>query len=789
MPDLIVFAGARAIREERKRYRGRDGLMPRMLRMDEFERRAASVPGKRMVDALQRVFYLREAADFREFEKLRTRRELLRFFTRSDDFFRFFEETAAEKVSPERLAEADAYAEFGEHLEVLERLRENYREILEREGFSDRMFLPESYELNRGFLASFERAEVRLEGIPSRFELELMQRIAREKELRIRLRSTRFNRKVLERLRETGVELPEEEGEILLDLSAGELLEFRPRKLRIDARVRAVQERYDQVAAAMEEIGEMVEAGIAPERIALILPDERVQEIYRRYDRLGNLNFAMGFGICAEPACFVLRRLEEYWRGGEERELEALEAAGVEREKLRALSPSQKVDLQGFFEMLELLGLEESMLPQRLASLGKRDEIGERILQTAFRFERLFGDRELRRDLWLRFWIEALEELRRDDVRGGKVTVMGVLETRGMEFDGVVIVDFNEGIVPAVSGKDRFLNSSVRQHAGLPTRRDREALQKHYYARLMEGAQSVSVLYSLAEHRLPSRFLYELGLGEARTRGAPRRLFYPDPYVRLDASREEPVAFDPLALRWSPTMLKSWLECRRKFYYRYLKKWREKEREGVQEGTILHEVLRRLYQNPRLPETPQEWMDRLREEMRRMLPPTPELDYYRTLWLKSLEPFAKREIERFSQGWEVEKVEEIVEGTLEGLTFAGRVDRIDRKERSRMLLDYKTGSIQDANRSGKFEEMSDFQMVIYRRLLDARYPGIEAAFVRILDGGEWEPLRAVEEKEEQLRQHLRELASCREFLPEKSEDPATCRYCPYQLICERGEYL
>ncbi len=52
---------------------------------------------------------------------------------------------------------------------------------------------------------------------------------------------------------------------------------------------------------------------------------------------------------------------------------------------------------------------------------------------------------------------------------------MGVLETRGVSFRGVVIVDFNEGIVPASSSKDMFLNSAVRAFAGLHTRNDREA--------------------------------------------------------------------------------------------------------------------------------------------------------------------------------------------------------------------------------------------------------------------------------------------------------------------------
>ena len=54
-----------------------------------------------------------------------------------------------------------------------------------------------------------------------------------------------------------------------------------------------------------------------------------------------------------------------------------------------------------------------------------------------------------------------------DDVRGGKITVRGVLESRGIAYRAVVIVDVNEGIVPVSSSKDRFLNTAVRAFAGL----------------------------------------------------------------------------------------------------------------------------------------------------------------------------------------------------------------------------------------------------------------------------------------------------------------------------------
>jgi len=61
--------------------------------------------------------------------------------------------------------------------------------------------------------------------------------------------------------------------------------------------------------------------------------------------------------------------------------------------------------------------------------------------------------------------------------------------------------------------------------------------------------------------------------------------------------------------------------------------------------------------------------------------------------------------------------------------------------------------------------------------------------VKILDGGEPEYLAAPEEKEAQLREHLKELASLDGFAAERTEELRRCQYCPYRLLCERGEYL
>ena len=57
--------------------------------------------------------------------------------------------------------------------------------------------------------------------------------------------------------------------------------------------------------------------------------------------------------------------------------------------------------------------------------------------------------------------------LKLDDVSGGKVTAMGLLESRGLQFDGVIIIDFNDDLVPKRVENEMFLNAALRARAGL----------------------------------------------------------------------------------------------------------------------------------------------------------------------------------------------------------------------------------------------------------------------------------------------------------------------------------
>jgi len=788
--DLIIYPTTRAIREATKSLAQDSKLLPKMMTIDEFERRLAIAPNRVMVDAIERVLFLQEASNFDEFKLLQKERELLRFFLVGDDFFRFFEELALERVELDELLEADAYGEFAKHIEILKRLRERYQKILDSKNLIDRMFLPENYELNRAFLATFSGVQIYLEGVLGRFELELLEAVAKEKELTLHLRANRFNLKLIERLRDLGIDIPKEEGDLILSLDKKQVVEFKPNPLKLKAKVLATQERYEQIALALAEIEKMVQSNIKPEKIALILPDESLAEIVELYDRHNNFNFAKGYDyLYRDRGARVIDTLEKYLRTKEESLLELLVAMGLDNSFIESLKATMSLDIDGFFKLLEEFNNPHLITPKTLSKADS--EFYEQLLGAYYRLESLFKTRKLTLLEWLYCYREVLSEIRVDDTRGGKVTVMGVLETRGVSFDGVVILDFNEGIVPAKSSKDRFLNSSIRRFAKLPTKQDRSSLQKYYYSRLMERAKSLTIIYSKSDNRLPSPFIYELNLPEAIESQAPRSLLYSINTPRYKQDDIVVEDFNPKNILWSATMLKVYLECPRRFYYQYIEKLKDNSSsDELNEGRLAHTLLQRLYKNRSQILDKDLAKREIEEILEDLLPLNPKGNYLKILLKKRLDRFISWDIERFRDGWQVKEVEYSIKGNICGLNFCGKIDRVDENSSNLLLIDYKTGSTKGANSSKKsLDNMSDFQMPLYTLLLKERFSNIEPVFFKIFENRIYEPLRDIEAKSELLKEHLEKISLVDTLEAKKTDNLKVCEYCPYTLLCERGKYL
>ncbi|MCB4760342.1 MAG: PD-(D/E)XK nuclease family protein, partial [Sulfurovum sp.] len=678
---------------------------------------------------------LKKSTEFESFKKLKIDRDLVRFFTKSDALFKFFEELSFEQVALEVLAKADPYAEFGDHLRVLGELKFRYEEILASKGMIDRMFIPKNYRLNEGFLKSYDHIEIYLEGYLSHFELTLLQQVANHTQVVLFYYTSRFTKKMQERFESCGIVL-KEDCHITFDLGAKNILKSTPIKEEINTLVYCVEERDEQVALALMKIEEMVGEGVDPSEIVLVLPDESFKEHFMLFDHLNNLNFAMGYDYCHGRIARSLEALYNYWEKHDKKSQKLLERYGLGIEKIDTIAWVEHIGVQDFFTFLELLGLEEKRKNEDVESVK-------------YHFEILFNQETFTYKVWLYLWLQALSKVTLDDVRGGKVTVMGALETRGVSFRGVVVVDFNDGVVPATPRKDMFLNSTVRAFSGLPTRQDREALQKQIYNRLLQQAERSVIIYATSENRLPSKFLYELGLSEVVQTKAPVHLLY-SPSSQL-VSKVDPIVknFDAATQTWSASRLKTFLECKRKYYYRYLVNIKPKEDEELNEGAFLHRLLEELYQEHDYYVSEVEMTQVLHAKMEQLLPNTDSKScYQKALWRERLKGFVQHEIAHFSANWRVISREMEVHGKIGGLKFKGRIDRIDQNTTDTLVLDYKSGNIKEAQKTKNLETLNDLQMSIYYQLLQGKYQNIRLAFVKLFEGGEVEEITALEEKNE-----------------------------------------
>lgn len=190
--------------------------------------------------------------------------------------------------------------------------------------------------------------------------------------------------------------------------------------------------------------------------------------------------------------------------------------------------------------------------------------------------------------------------------------IMGLLETRGLDFKRVIVMGFNEGTMPPTNPIQTLIPMDLRHFYGLPVPRDKQGLFAHHFYRLLHNADTVQCTYASAQEGMgaqePSRFLQQIELEWANVNPnlSIAKRFYtlgnkeqvaghevakiPSVVQRLDELLREGLTF---------SKLNAFLECPLNFYYRYVLRIGEESKveEAIESntlGTILHEVLEQL---------------------------------------------------------------------------------------------------------------------------------------------------------------------------------------------------
>jgi hypothetical protein len=194
------------------------------------------------------------------------------------------------------------------------------------------------------------------------------------------------------------------------------------------------------------------------------------------------------------------------------------------------------------------------------------------------------------------------------------IQIMGILETRALDFKNLIILSVNEGILPGGSTGPSFIPFSLREAFDLPTINHQESIYAYHFYRLLQRAENVVFIYNSNSEGLRSgemsRFLLQMKYEPA---------IRPD-FVNLRFEIKTHIAIDEIIERTedhnlqlkslfldknrvsflSPTAINTWLNCRMRFYYRYVNRLKEAEKitsdiDPAMFGTLLHNIMKNLY--------------------------------------------------------------------------------------------------------------------------------------------------------------------------------------------------
>jgi CRISPR/Cas system-associated exonuclease Cas4 (RecB family) len=191
---------------------------------------------------------------------------------------------------------------------------------------------------------------------------------------------------------------------------------------------------------------------------------------------------------------------------------------------------------------------------------------------------------------------------------------MGILETRALDFKNLIILSVNEGVLPSVSTGSSFIPFSLREAFGLPAINHQESIYAYHFYRLLQRAENVTFIYNSNSEGLKSgemsRFLVQMKYDPIMRPEFLNLNFEIKSHCsigeRIDRSEEH---LQQLRSRFldrnnirilSPSAINTWLNCRMKFYYRYVNGLKEpdavtKDIDPAMLGEILHDVMKYLY--------------------------------------------------------------------------------------------------------------------------------------------------------------------------------------------------
>lgn len=311
--------------------------------------------------------------------------------------------------------------------------------------------------------------------------------------------------------------------------------------------------------------------------------------------------------------------------------------------------------------------------------------------------------------------------------------IMGVLESRVLDFDTVIVTSMNEGKFPAGKSQNSFIPYDVKKELGLPTFKEKDAIYTYHFYHLLQRAKNVYLIYNTENDGLDagerSRFITQLEVEKKTKHNLTFDIYNPvlptTAYKTTVIPKSEAVMerLKEIAVAgFSPSALTSYIRNPIDFYFQKILRIREVEE--VEEnialntlGTIIHETLKALYDpfvGKFISETDITNCFKLLDDevlkQFKLVYKEGEIKKGRNLLAfevakRNISNFLKMELETIKNGDAIQIIalEKTYERLLEhpALPFPvrikGNVDRIELRNGKVRIIDYKTGKVEKAN--------------------------------------------------------------------------------------------
>jgi ATP-dependent helicase/DNAse subunit B len=449
---------------------------------------------------------------------------------------------------------------------------------------------------------------------------------------------------------------------------------------------------------------------------------------------------------------------------------------------------------------------------------------------------------EVSKSIFLRLLREAVSnrKIALSEDAAHPLQVLGMLETRCLNFDTVFFLSVNEGVLPASKKSSSYIPYDLRKAFGLPTSDEQDALYAYYFLRLIQGAKEVFLIYnsetgSRGEEK--SRYIRQIEsfLQRENPNLELHYRFYSLPLRNQPAQtitiQKDKTYYDALRDKnsrngLSPSFISSYYTCSLKFLLQYIVQLSPQEEvsedlEAAEFGTFFHAVMEEIYKALIGETVTAEMLEKTRNSLTLIMDKVMKtysasrqenLLGRNSLALETIRVLVEKALEKdiAYAPFKILSTESLLQYDLAFdnpefpvIRLQGTIDRVDEKDGSIRIVDYKTGHVTRKyfNYNEPEEQLSPenkeaFQTLFYTwlyhknfhttqlqpTLLGLRKVAEGYVTINAKDG----PLNAenFNDFEKKLKETIATIFD-KDALIAQTDDHVFCSFCNYNNICLR----